>query len=191
MSDQKLNLERSCSNGGGRIWHAEALLPSSIKALDRLISALAHIPIAWLNQKKAKIELQTQAYALVEASIGKVAASEAGADKETVQRALDVLVRKEYRRCRKESWRSFSKASPGQGRNECMRINASWAGIADSVAVILRSYLTVSRLSSNQRRSEPRWKEMLALLVQPQDDLACDCAQREVAIEVGEEGAAA
>lgn len=109
----KLNLERSCSNGGGRIWHAEALLPSSIKALDRLIGALAHIPIAWLNHKKAKIELQTQAYALVEASIGKVAASEAGADKETVQRALDVLVRKEYRRCRKESWRSFSKAIPG------------------------------------------------------------------------------
>lgn len=76
----------------------KALMPSSIKALDRLIGAAVDIPVAWLAQKRARIDAQTQAYSLVEASIAKAAASDAGADQETIQRALSVLVRKEYRK---------------------------------------------------------------------------------------------
>ncbi|HEX5536377.1 MAG TPA: hypothetical protein VFX27_04225, partial [Sphingobium sp.] len=76
----------------------KALVPASLKALDRLVGAAVDIPVAWLAQKKAKIDAQTQAYTLVEASIAKAAAAEAGADKETIQRAVDVLVRKSYRK---------------------------------------------------------------------------------------------
>ncbi|MGQ3101896.1 MAG: DUF2806 domain-containing protein [Sphingopyxis solisilvae] len=76
----------------------KALVPSSIKALDRLIGAAVDIPVAWLGQKKAKIDAQTQAYAAVEAAIAVTAASEAGATPEIIQQAMNVLVRKEYRK---------------------------------------------------------------------------------------------
>lgn len=75
-----------------------ALVPASLKALDRLIGAATDVPAAWLTQQKAKIDAQTQAYALVEAEISKAAASEAGADLEIVERAVSVLVRKAYRK---------------------------------------------------------------------------------------------
>jgi len=76
----------------------KALTPSCLKALDRLVGAITDIPVALLTQKKAKIDAQTQAYILVEQSIAKAVAAEAGTDSETISRALDVLVRKEYRR---------------------------------------------------------------------------------------------
>jgi len=76
----------------------KALLPASLKALDRLVGAAIDIPVAWLGQHKAKIDAQTEAYKSVEAAIAKTAATEAGADSEIVQRALDVLVRKQYRK---------------------------------------------------------------------------------------------
>ena len=75
-----------------------ALVPSAVKALDRLIGAAVDIPTAWLAQKKTKIEAQTQAYSAVEAAISHTVATEAGADPEIVQQALNVLVRKEYRK---------------------------------------------------------------------------------------------
>lgn len=74
-----------------------ALVPACIKALDRLIGATVDIPVAWLAQQRSRIDAQTQSYRLVEASIAKAAASEAGADQATIQTAIDVLVRKSYR----------------------------------------------------------------------------------------------
>lgn len=76
----------------------KSLVPSSLKALDRLLGAMVDLPVAWLNQKKAKIEAQTQSFALVEAAIAQMAASEASGDTHTVQRAVNVLIRKEYRK---------------------------------------------------------------------------------------------
>ncbi|MGV3730988.1 MAG: DUF2806 domain-containing protein [Sphingopyxis sp.] len=76
----------------------KALVPSSIKALDRLIGAAVDIPVAWLGQQKAKIDAQTEAYAAVEAAIAVTAASEVGATPEIIQQAMNVLVRKEYRK---------------------------------------------------------------------------------------------
>src|SRR5262245_25033609 len=76
----------------------KALIPSSLKALDRLMGAAVDIPVAKLAQQKAKIDAQTEAYKLVEGAIAKAAASEAGADAETVGRAVEVLVRKSYRK---------------------------------------------------------------------------------------------
>ena len=76
----------------------KALVPASIKALDRLLGASVDIPVAWLAQKKAKIDAQTEAYKLVEASIAKAAANQAGAYQATIERAVDVLVRKAYRK---------------------------------------------------------------------------------------------
>lgn len=76
----------------------QSLVPASIKALDRLVGAVIDIPVAWLNQQKAKIEAQTDAFAAVEQAIGKAVANEVGSDPETVQRAVEVLVRKSYRK---------------------------------------------------------------------------------------------
>lgn len=76
----------------------KALIPISVKALDRLVGAAVDIPVAWLAQKKARIEAQTQAYNLVEEAIAKAAAGEAIADEETIRTAVSVLVRKSYRK---------------------------------------------------------------------------------------------
>lgn len=53
-----------------------------VKALDRLLGSAVDIPVAWLAQKKAKIDAQTESYQLVEASIAQATALEA-ADPET------------------------------------------------------------------------------------------------------------
>jgi Protein of unknown function (DUF2806) len=76
----------------------KGLMPGCIKAIDRLVGAAIDIPVAYLNQKKAKINAQTESYKRVEASISKGAALVARADPDIVQRSLDVLVRKEYRK---------------------------------------------------------------------------------------------
>lgn len=76
----------------------KALVPASVKALDRLIGAAVDWPVAWFAQQKAKIDAQTEAYKLVENAIAKAAASNAGADEATVKQAVNVLVRKAYRK---------------------------------------------------------------------------------------------
>lgn len=76
----------------------KALTPSVLKALDRLVGAAFDIPAAWLAQKKAKIDSQTESYRMVEAAIAQAVALGAGADPETAQRAMNVLVRKEYQK---------------------------------------------------------------------------------------------
>lgn len=76
----------------------KALLPTSLKALDRLVGAAVDIPVAWLAQKKARIDAQTEAYTLVERSIAQRVALDVGGDEGTAKRAMEVLVRKQYRR---------------------------------------------------------------------------------------------
>lgn len=75
----------------------KAWIPNTFKAADRLLGAAVDIPAAWLNQKKAQIDAQTEAFKLVEASISRAAAEGAALDAETVQRATRVLLRKSYR----------------------------------------------------------------------------------------------
>lgn len=57
----------------------QALMPGVIKSLDRLVGATIDIPVAWLQQKKAKIDAQTESYKLVEASIAQGVAAGAAA----------------------------------------------------------------------------------------------------------------
>jgi hypothetical protein len=76
----------------------KALVPASLKALDRLIGAAVDVPVAWLAQKKAYIDAQTRAYTQVEEAIANAAAAEAEADEDTVRNAVNVLVRKAYRK---------------------------------------------------------------------------------------------
>lgn len=76
----------------------KALVPGVVKALDRLFGAAVDIPVAWLGQRKARIDAQTESYRLVEASIAQAAALGAGADPDTAERAMHFLVRKEYRK---------------------------------------------------------------------------------------------
>jgi hypothetical protein len=96
----------------------KALIPASIKALDRLIGAAVDIPVAWLGQKKAKIDAQTQTYAAVELAISNAVSTEAGATPEIVQQAMNVLVRKEYRK-------QINRNAVGQAALEDLRSNDS------------------------------------------------------------------
>lgn len=75
----------------------QALIPASLKALDRLIGATVDIPVAWLNYQKAKIESKTEAFRTVDAAITQSAAKIAGGSQIYAERALDQLVRKSYR----------------------------------------------------------------------------------------------
>lgn len=76
----------------------KAFMPACVKAFDRLIGAGVDIPVACLAQQKARIDAQTSAYEAVEAAIAKSVAAEAGTSPEFVQQALNVLVRKSYRK---------------------------------------------------------------------------------------------
>src|SRR4051794_5629337 len=76
---------------------AAPMLPGTLRALNRLVGAAIDVPAAWLAQKHAQIDAQTEAYRAVESAIAKAAASEAGANPEIVGRAVEVLVRKSYR----------------------------------------------------------------------------------------------
>lgn len=75
-----------------------ALVPRSIRAIDRLIGAAVDVPVAWLNQQKAKIDAQTAAHQAVEKAIGQAVANEASLDPEIVAQATAALVRKAYRK---------------------------------------------------------------------------------------------
>ncbi len=99
MTEENPGFELARADCSGRCWYRLRLLyPASVKALDRLIGAAVDIPVAWLAQKKARVDAQTEAYVIVEKAIAKAASTDVAADKATVQRAVDVLVRKEYRR---------------------------------------------------------------------------------------------
>lgn len=76
----------------------KALIPASLKALDRLIGAAVDIPAAWLKQKKAKIDAQSAAYTAVEAAIGKSVADNVSRDPAIIERAKEVLVRSAYKK---------------------------------------------------------------------------------------------
>lgn len=76
----------------------KSFVPNSLKALDRLVGAAVDIPVAWLNQQKAKIDAHTNSIVGVEKAISDVAATEAGASPEIVQAAMNKLVRQAYRK---------------------------------------------------------------------------------------------
>lgn len=74
-----------------------ALVPASVKALDRLIGAAVDIPVAWLEYQKAKIVSRTEAFRTIDGAITKSAAAKVEADQQLADRALGSLVRKSYR----------------------------------------------------------------------------------------------
>lgn len=75
-----------------------ALVPGTLKALNRLVGAALDIPTAWLAQKKAKIDAQTAAFAAVEAAIATSVAADVSTDLELIERAKNSLVRAAYRK---------------------------------------------------------------------------------------------
>lgn len=76
----------------------KALVPASLKALDRLIGAAVDIPVAWMAQYTGKIDAKTASYKLVEGAIAEAVAKEVVKDEATVQRALSALISREYRK---------------------------------------------------------------------------------------------
>ncbi|MFC4255439.1 DUF2806 domain-containing protein [Altererythrobacter xixiisoli] len=75
-----------------------ALVPASIKALDRLIGAAVDVPVAWLNQQRAKIESKTAALMLVDDAIAGTVAKTASGEPEIINRAMESLLRGAYRK---------------------------------------------------------------------------------------------
>lgn len=94
-ADNDSNLPVNIASGLAGI--PQALIPASIKALDRLIGATVDIPVAWLNYHKAKIESKTESFRTIDAAITQSAAKKAGNSDAYTDRALDHLVRKSYR----------------------------------------------------------------------------------------------
>lgn len=74
-----------------------ALVPRSIKALDRFVGAAVDIPVAWLEQKKAEIDARTKSLVSVESSIGQKVAREVSRDEDVLERAKSTLLSKAYR----------------------------------------------------------------------------------------------
>lgn len=75
-----------------------ALVPASVKALDRLLGAAVDIPVAWLEQQKAKIKAKTASIEAVEGAIGNSVATKIVSDEDVIEAATAALLRKEYRR---------------------------------------------------------------------------------------------
>jgi len=75
-----------------------ALIPGSVKALSRLIGAIADYPAALLERETAKVKSHSRSLDQVESAIAKVAACEAAGDEAIVARAVETLVRKQYRK---------------------------------------------------------------------------------------------
>lgn len=122
----------------------KALIPASVKALDRLVGAAVDIPVAWLAQKKAQIDAQTQGYTLVERAIADAAANYAGGDTETVQNAVNILVRKAYRKqvnrqsvaaAMVEDLRDRSQESPQEtDASQNLNIDEDWLNVFERYA---------------------------------------------------------
>lgn len=75
-----------------------ALVPACVKALDRLLGAAVDVPVAWLEQQKAKINAKTASLEAVEEAVGIAVAAKIVSDEELVQAATAALLRKEYRK---------------------------------------------------------------------------------------------
>ena len=94
--DAPTNLPAPMASAIGNI--AGALVPGSIKALNRLLGAVVDVPVAWLERQKAKIEARTSSLIAVEKAVGDSAAAKAGEDADVEERAVAALVSKTYRK---------------------------------------------------------------------------------------------
>lgn len=97
MNDEPVeNLPAPIASALGNI--AQALVPNSIKALNRLVGAAVEVPVAWLERQKAKIEARTLSMTSVEEAVGRSAAAHVSADPEITERAVESLVSRSYRK---------------------------------------------------------------------------------------------
>jgi hypothetical protein len=76
---------------------AAGLMPSSIKAINRLLGAMLNYPIALIDSATASVEAKTAARKSVDAAIVAVAAQSAAGNNAIIAGAVENLVRKEYR----------------------------------------------------------------------------------------------
>lgn len=74
------------------------LVPNAVKAFDRLLGSVIGIPTAYIDRFRLKVEDRTNAIRLIEAEILKNAIKGAQNEPEFAERALQVLVNKEFRK---------------------------------------------------------------------------------------------
>ena len=75
-----------------------ALIPSSLKALNRLVGAGVEIPVAYLDRVAQRAKAKTSSYVAVEEAVADAVALGVAADKDIARRAMANLVAKEYRK---------------------------------------------------------------------------------------------
>ena len=75
-----------------------ALIPSSLKALNRLVGASVEIPAAYLDRVAQRAKAKTNSYVAVEDAVAKAVALGVATDEELARRAMTNLVAKEYRK---------------------------------------------------------------------------------------------
>jgi hypothetical protein len=75
----------------------DALVPRALKALNRLIGSGVDIPVALLERHAENIRIKTSSYRAVETAIAEKAGALASSNPEIVERAMNNLLRKEYR----------------------------------------------------------------------------------------------
>jgi hypothetical protein len=86
---------------------AGALVPSSVKALNRLVGAVIDIPVAYTERVSERVRAKTKSYVAVENAVAGAAERGVLADEATMHRAMDALVAREYRK--QESRESVAK----------------------------------------------------------------------------------
>lgn len=97
MSDEATSgLPAGIANAITGVVHA--LIPSSVKALNRLIGAVVEIPAAHLERVSERTRAKTRSYVAVEDAVANAVAQGVVGDVEIARRAMNVLVAKEYRK---------------------------------------------------------------------------------------------
>lgn len=137
----------------------DALTPRAIKALSRLIDAGVDIPTAWLERYANNIRTKTDSRRVVETAIAEQAASLASSDPVIVERAMNNLLRKEYRR-------SENRASVAFGAIELLRdIQPEFVSAATDHASVDEDWLNVFERfaeDASTERMQQLWSRVFA-----------------------------
>lgn len=91
-----LNLPAGFENAFTGVVHA--LIPGSLKAVNRLIGAGVDIPAAYLERFVARARVKTKSYVAVEEAVAAAVAQGVAADPAIAHRAMSNLLGKEYRK---------------------------------------------------------------------------------------------
>lgn len=160
MADNKNNSLVNSSNGWSNALTAigDALMPRALKALDRLIGAGVDIPAAWLERHAENIKSKTKSQGIVERAVAEKAGLLAASDSEIGDRAMNNLLRKEYRR-------TENKDRVASVTIETLRLSADGPPTENSVEQLDEDWLNIFERfaeDASTERMQGLWGRVLA-----------------------------